>query len=74
MNSELMSYVAELGEEELRVLCHLAQRLLWGQRAYGKLELAKDTRHWAREGSEELQDFLVYSSIAAVSAKMRGGR
>ncbi len=63
---------AELGDDELRVLAYLAARLLAGQHAYGRLDLANDSRDWRRERGEEIADLLVYSAFAELIAARRG--
>jgi hypothetical protein len=57
---------AELGTDEIRTLAYLARRLLQGQRAYGKLDLATDPRDWKRERADELADLLVYTAFEAL--------
>ena len=64
----------QLGDEELRVLVVLARRLLAGQRAYGRLDLANDRRDFRRERAEELADAMVYDAVHEVAATLRGGR
>ncbi len=64
----------QLGDEELHVLVVLARRLLAGQRAYGRLDLANDRRDFRRERAEELADAMVYDAVAEVAATLRGGR
>ncbi len=68
----LLDVVRELGAEEQAVLLMLAKRLLAGQRAYGRLDLAKDPRDWRKERADELADALVYGAIAEVAATMKG--
>ena len=62
----------ELGDEELAVLVALSRRLLAGQRAYGRLDLAHDARDFRRERAEELEDALIYTAIAEVAATIHG--
>ena len=64
---------ADLGDQELQVLVVLARRLLAGQRAYGRLDLAHDRRDFQTERAEELQDTLVYTAIAEVASIVRRG-
>jgi len=63
---ELASVVAELGTDEHRVLLVLAKRLLLGQAAYGRLDLAHDRRDWTAEARDEALDLSVYLAIALV--------
>jgi hypothetical protein len=65
---ELAVVVDQLGADERCVLLVLARRLLSGQEAYGRLDLASDPRDWRRERAEELADALVYGAIAEVAA------
>jgi hypothetical protein len=58
--AELLDVVAALGTDERRVLLVLARRLLAGQGAYGRLDVAKDRRDWRAEAAEELLDGCVY--------------
>jgi hypothetical protein len=60
--------MGELGPDEHRVILVLARRLLAGQRAYGRLDVATDGRDWRRERADELADALVYWAIGEVSA------
>lgn len=59
----LADKAAGLGDDELRVLCWIADRLCVGQRQYGRLDIVHDPRDWRRERSEEIADALVYSAI-----------
>jgi hypothetical protein len=68
--NELEAVVRELGPEERRVLLVLARRLLAGQHAYGRLDVARDGRDWRRERADELADALVYGAIAEVAATL----
>jgi hypothetical protein len=66
--------VALLGDEERAVLLVLAKRLLAGQRAYGRLDLANDRRDFRAERGLEIQDLLVYSAIDELAREMRSAR
>jgi hypothetical protein len=68
MSTELEAILAELGTDEHRVMLVLARRLLAGQRAYGRLDVATDGRDWRREMADELADALVYLAIGEVAA------
>ena len=61
----------ELGEEEREVLLLLAARLQLGQQRIGRLDLARDSRDWAKERREEALDLLVYDAIEAVASGVR---
>jgi hypothetical protein len=65
---DLNAPIAELGADERRVLLGLARRLLAGQHAYGRLDLAKDGRDWRKERADDLADALIYGAIAEVAA------
>ena len=68
VDAKLLDVLAELGADERRVLLALARRLLEGQKAYGRLDLANDARDWRKERADELADALVYGAIAEVAA------
>jgi len=63
--------LAQLGEDERRVLLLLAHRLLEGQRHYGRLDLANDPRDWRRERAQELADVLVYGAFEELKGATR---
>jgi hypothetical protein len=69
----LLQTIEELGQDERRVLLALARRLLFGQKAYGRLDLANDRRDWRKERSLEIQDLLVYSAFEELKAEMSEG-
>jgi hypothetical protein len=69
-DAELLEVLAELGRDERRVLLVLARRLLAGQHAYGRLDVANDRRDWRKERAEELADALVYGAIAEVATTL----
>ena len=73
IDAELLAVLAECGREERRVLLVLARRLLAGQHAYGRLDLAHDARDFRRERAEELADALCYGAFAEVAATLRDG-
>ena len=58
--SELELIVAQLGDDEVRVLVRIAARLLHGLEIYGGLDLAQDVRDFDTEAREEVEDCLVY--------------
>lgn len=53
----------QLEPDALRVVEYIAKRLLVGQKTYGMLDLAKDTRDWEAERAAEIGDLLVYSAM-----------
>ena len=59
-SDSLAAVTSQLGDDELRVLTFIAQRLLGGATQYGALDLATDRRNFARERGEEIGDMLVY--------------
>jgi hypothetical protein len=62
---ELAGIACQLGDDELRVLVHIASRLRVGAGIYGPLCIATDTRAFrTREAREELEDALVYLACA----------
>jgi hypothetical protein len=61
---ELAKLMVFLGEDELRVLVRIAERLRLGARSYGRLHIATDTRGFRKEAQEEIEDALVYLACA----------
>lgn len=59
----LHGVIAELGDDECRVLHAIALRLLGGQKTYGRLDIARDARDWSKELNEEILDVAVYTAI-----------
>lgn len=62
----LAATCAELGDDEIRTLAYLANRLLEGQRAYGRIDLETDPRDFVKERGEEIADLLVYTAFDAL--------
>ena len=58
--TELLIVCRRLHDRELSCLKRIAERLLMGQEAYGKLSPGK--RDWKREAKEEAMDMAVYLS------------
>jgi hypothetical protein len=65
----LLDVLSQLGADERRVLLILARRLLAGQHAYGRLDVAHDGRDWRKERADELADALIYGAIAEVAIR-----
>jgi hypothetical protein len=63
--------LSELGDEERAVLLLLARRLLEGQRAYARLDLANDPRDFVHERGLEIQDLLLYSAFEELARQVR---
>ena len=61
--------ISKLGEDELRLLTLIAERLVTGRKTYGALDIAADKRDWAHEALEEAADGLVYVAAELI----RGG-
>jgi hypothetical protein len=68
---DLHTIIPQLGQDERRVLAHIAERLLIGQRQYGLLDIANDQRDWTKEASEEAFDQAVYVAIRALAKSPR---
>ncbi len=56
----LDTIVDTLGDDEVRVLTRIAERLRRGAAIYGALDAARDRRDFRAEAREEVEDFLVY--------------
>lgn len=63
--------VTGLEPDAVRVLEFIRDRLLVGQSQYGRLDIARDTRDWPREASEEAADLAVYLSVAILMRQLR---
>jgi hypothetical protein len=62
---ELVGVAAELGDDELRVLVRIADRLQGGMSQYGELRIAVDRREFRKtEARQEIEDALVYLACA----------
>jgi hypothetical protein len=62
---ELTAITAKLGDDEVRVLVRIAQRLQGGMQSYGQLYLNIDRREFRRtEARQEIEDALVYLACA----------
>lgn len=59
----LWSHCEKLEPDAVRVLSRIAERLVHGQRKYGPIRIAGDTRSWAEEGLQESLDLAAYVSI-----------
>ena len=69
---ELAAVVAQLGDDEVRVLVRIAERLKGGMHAYGELRIAVDRREFRKtEARQEIEDALVY--LACAWLKEEGG-
>lgn len=67
-DGDILRVFRQLGVHEREVLCHLADRLLMGQRTYGELK-SEDTRDWAKEASEEALDGCIYLALQTMSLR-----
>ncbi len=62
----MISVWNDLGEDERAILEVIAERLLFGQKNYGKFDLLTDKREFLREAFEEDLDGLVYRAALLV--------
>lgn len=67
----IVRLLPSLEPDALRVVLGVVHRLRKGYRAYGRLDLATDTRDWRAEELDELLDAVVYRRIAELSAQPR---
>jgi hypothetical protein len=58
---------SRLGEDEIRVLKAIAERLRMGALTYGRLDVATDKRDWKKEAHEEFLDATVYLAIKTLA-------
>lgn len=68
---ELYAICSDLGDDEIRVMLFVAQRLAMGQAHYGKLDLRRDQRDFVREAAEEGADLMVYAACEALRRAVR---
>ena len=61
-----VSYLLALGDDELRVLSLIAERLAQGRATYGPLDIGGDYRDWRVELGYEAADALVYAAAEAL--------
>lgn len=65
----LSNLIGQLADDEVAVLCQIAERLAMGRTLYGKLDIATDKRDFGgKEAREEAFDLAVYLAIALVKA------
>jgi hypothetical protein len=70
LHDKIVDLLHEMGIAELRSMLYLAERLMLGQRTYGRLDLKTDPRNWKEEQKAEIGDLLVY--FAFEELKHRG--
>lgn len=72
---DLDKVLDQLEPDALRAIAYLADRLLMGQRYYGKIDLATDPRDWEKERRDEIGDLLVYSAFGELKRSLvtKGG-
>jgi hypothetical protein len=68
---ELTAATSWLGDDEIRVLARIAERLRHGAGVYGQMHVASDRREFRKEAREEVEDALVY--LACAWLKQEGG-
>jgi hypothetical protein len=66
LTSRLGACAIGLNDDELAVLCVVAERLAKGRAAYAPLNLATDRRNFLAEASEEAIDAALYIAMHTV--------
>lgn len=66
--TSLLLTLAAASPDERRILDLVADGLTTGRRTYGPLDLASDTRDFAREALEEARDAAIYLASALLHA------
>lgn len=74
LRAALCARLEELGDDEVRVLAYIANRLYMGAGQYGPLDIATDPRNWCEEARQEFADGAVYMAIAGLRATSRGAK
>jgi hypothetical protein len=67
---KLEEALSELEPDAIASLLYLAERLLVGQRAYGKIDLRTDPRDWKKEILAEVGDLLVYFAFEELKRQL----
>lgn len=70
VRKRLDTMLDELEPDAVASIAYLADRLLVGQRCYGKLDLATDRRDWRKERTAEIGDLLVYTAFLELKASL----
>ena len=68
--TQLARLLDDIGDDEVRVLLYLAQRLHMGAGQYGPLDIATDPRDWTAEARAEFADGAVYLAVRGLRATM----
>lgn len=69
LTHRLMCAAVSLNDDELAVLCEVADGLKMGQASYGKLEIGRDTRLFEDDILAEVRDGLAYAGIRLVQLR-----
>lgn len=59
-----------LAPDAQRVLHGIAKRVVAGQAKHGHLDIATDKRDWRKETRAEMEDAIVYRTIAEIAGEM----
>lgn len=71
MIEQLICWIGQMSDDEIRVLHRIAQKLMGeGRREYGALDLSTDkrtARHFRAEKCDEMADALVYQVLEVLA-------
>jgi hypothetical protein len=70
LRADILEKIREMEPDALRTMLYLAERLMLGQRAYGKLDLKTDPRNWKDEQKAEIGDLLVYFAFEELKRQL----
>lgn len=70
LHDRIVNLLDEMEPDALRTMLYLAERLMLGQRAYGKLDLKTDPRNWPEEQRAEIGDLLVYFAFEELKRQL----
>ena len=73
LHDRIVNVLDELEPDALRTMLYLAERLMLGQRSYGRLDLKTDPRNWPEEQRAEIGDLLVYFAFEELKRQLSGG-
>lgn len=63
----LLMAIRDLGDDELRIMVALADRIQLGRQRYGEWKASTDQRDYLRERHEELLDAAIYGAMHDVA-------
>lgn len=72
LHDQIVNLLNEMEPDALRTMLYLAERLMLGQRSYGRLDLKTDPRNWPEEQRAEIGDLLAYFAFEELKRQLSG--